>query len=786
MGMLRLAIIASVAVSLLVVFQQTGSADASDTTDVTPAGAAEAPTSGDADCSGDVTAADIVELLKGDAGISAAACWWDADVNCDGGPDFNDALLVALHLADVPTEAIDDCDPVGSPREDRPTSAALIAQGLADGAIDEETAILYEVFATFGDSRLPEEYRGAATDEDGALRDAALVLDTLSPATQAALEPFFIAPYAPGSWLELDTIEGGGAAPQGPDTDGWTTVMAAGGLVKVWAQDRYPGDVQKAETLAAEYTRSIWPELTGLMGEDHLPLRDKGTGINIAADGGDAALDVYLVHFGANGEFVNHKESPWCQLVRGYILLNSARPIGSETSVGMIQSAAHETMHGIQATYTFATGCWAPEYDWIEEATAEWAVDFVYPNSQHEHLYAPALLDFTFVPLDFWAKGSLHQYGAYLFPFSQVRSGKASFVPDIWAQFGSKNNMDAINFVLGGAEALEDEYAQFAVRNWNREPVDDYKKWDKLEKGVTPFGGTTDLGIEEITMDIDQKYLTAQYRHFKPTNQATFVEFKNTFPGDGIEHAQIWGIAKINGEWQEPEDWTDLPVKQWCREDPDENLQELVIVFANTDWDGKGDLKPKTSPTIEGSQRPCLGWRGMVTRTQTVTYSSGGVETTTDTGTILWELHDYSIPDGKAVACEADEDPCLVYYPTGEISWVYDRCCYPQEGGGGVPDCRETGTVEAGTGSIIPGDQQLILRPDDLGYTYSGYGFVPNSSTPGCGSQRGVGEYFLAPEEEGYFISSLDPKTIQGEYRTTGQGPYDVIVYTWHFTLSEE
>ena len=41
-----------------------------------------------------------------------------------------------------------------------PSSEELIDRALASGAIDTETALIYKVYAAFGDARLPSQYRG--------------------------------------------------------------------------------------------------------------------------------------------------------------------------------------------------------------------------------------------------------------------------------------------------------------------------------------------------------------------------------------------------------------------------------------------------------------------------------------------------------------------------------------------------------------------------------------------------------------------------------------------------
>ena len=58
----------------------------------------------------------------------------------------------------------------------------------------------------------------------------------------------------------------------------------------VWAQDRYAGDEAKAEAIArAMDADRIWPRLTVCMARE--PVSD----VLITPNGGDGALDIYLV-----------------------------------------------------------------------------------------------------------------------------------------------------------------------------------------------------------------------------------------------------------------------------------------------------------------------------------------------------------------------------------------------------------------------------------------------------------------------------------------------------------
>lgn len=101
-----------------------------------------------------------------------------------------------------------------------PSTFSLIDQALAAGEIDMETALIYKVFATYGDGRLPVRFRGdnSRVIDSDAVSEAAERYATLTPATRATLLPFLIPPIYRGSWYDLQARGAAGVAfPPGGD-----------------------------------------------------------------------------------------------------------------------------------------------------------------------------------------------------------------------------------------------------------------------------------------------------------------------------------------------------------------------------------------------------------------------------------------------------------------------------------------------------------------------------------------------------------------------------------------
>ena len=85
----------------------------------------------------------------------------------------------------------------------RPTSSQLIDAAVKNGELDRDHALLYKVFAAFGNPRLPLKYKGddSRTDDDHVLDEAAGRFWSLPRKMQRAIIPYFIPPYYIGSKL---------------------------------------------------------------------------------------------------------------------------------------------------------------------------------------------------------------------------------------------------------------------------------------------------------------------------------------------------------------------------------------------------------------------------------------------------------------------------------------------------------------------------------------------------------------------------------------------------------
>lgn len=651
--------------------------------------------------------------------------------------------------------------------EVRATSEDLIGEALDKGEIDQETALTYRVFAAFGDDRLPRRYRGddSVVLDSFVLEEAAAAWDTLSGETQGLLEPFFIPPFHAGSWWDL--AEGPGrpsrpprmdavqAAPQPPcHTDvplvEWDFVESVNGQVKVWWQVRYPNDQGRAQAIANAMDRDLWPKLTDLMGR--VPFRDGGS--TIPCRGGDDRLDIALVDRGAARapSYQGGPDGAGCETTPAFILIR--RELSGPNLLGTL---AHEFMHAIQWTYDVKVGCVYPgEYQWLAEATGTWAEQFVYGDLQTEQPSAPSLLNRPETSLEV-VDGS-HEYGAYLLPFflANAVAGDA-VVREIWDNTQGHDSLLAVSAAIQEDGGFESQWKEFTLYNWNREPVDFYRAWDRLTAGAFPRRWPVSLAggrKRTIPLPSDVRHLAAIYHHLEITDRKVrWVKFDNTLVG--VPNAGVYALWRLaDGTWK-VEDWTQEESKTFCRDKEKENLAELVLIFSNSSLDRSSVLPDDPIPAVEARNKcEVNGWTGTVTGTRTV--AEGGLEAEeTWTATVTFTL-DRQQSDPERGYFEYETESGLLDYDFSQVSPGPTRCT----GQTSVPIVPDP--------TPLPPDVIPEVAWADLFFTdgvgpdspYYGAGTVGATVTLTCETSDGTFEIPMMPIYWAWFppLNAIDPQ----------------------------
>lgn len=521
-----------------------------------------------------------------------------------------------------------------------------IDRAVAEGRLSADQGMLYKVFSVYGDPRLPQELRG---DDDGIadttfMSEVAASYPSLPVGIQQQVAPFLIPPFHQNSWWQLrqqakarpyatNDVVSYGIGIDKPCLDcplslDWKYAATANGKVKVWYYASNAQDEAKAKDFVFEIDNRIWPMLVALMGREPLP--DDGDDFWLGAQmGGDARLDIALVDIRSitTGMYDDCKSAAWA-----YIQFNRSKPR---------EELAHEIMHAFQ--YAFkpkvrtATCTNEGEYRWLMEATGEWVKDYVYPGStspHNEHPFAPHYLQQPEMPLN--EKSDPHWYGAYLFPFFLARlKGQPMIVGQIWANTENVPSLLAIEQALQPLGGFEKVWPEFALHNWNDDPVDDYEKIDKLTHRPKAHGATLPVnGAVDTyaTLGAELPHLSSTYKHFvfsDAVNSFAFLNgltfkvsteprtFLNTFDlGDQYKWepvtaaqrkgASVQAILKRNGKWETPEDWTNIPYKAFCRQKPGERIEEIVLIFANGNIDETAVLKPQgLAPLLIATDMGC-------------------------------------------------------------------------------------------------------------------------------------------------------------------------------------
>jgi hypothetical protein len=481
--------------------------------------------------------------------------------------------------------------PVETPQQ---TSIQLIEQAVLAGQLTEEQGLVYRVQAVVGDPALPARYLGNDAGLDGStvMAEAVANFETFSAATQAQLRPYLLPPSAEGSWLGQQA----GAAGLASATQEWDHVATANGKVKVWYRTATASHGARAVAIARAIDQKIWPELTKWMRE---PLPDCGA--TCAAGGGDNRIDIYLT----NVRRSYTQPFTCCSGSSGFAIMRA------DASFPYI---ARALMYIIQFSYPIDS---LAEYRWLMHASAQFAMEYVYPSANEdpdyparneEHAKADDFLYRTLYPLETVDDG--HEFGAYLL-FYWLDDPSA--VPDVWNSATNPDSLAVINDQIN--QGLHWGWPRFAVDNWNREPVDFYRRHDQLTIGTETVEDIEmgSPGTEEFVIDIP--HLTSYYFRFTfPDKSLKRISVFNPIAGAGEPTGALWAIMKIDGTWRAPQDWSDRSHEFFCRDEPNQNLEELILVLANSEWEDRQHVVK----TEDGSIRVSPDCGGMLTGTFTM------------------------------------------------------------------------------------------------------------------------------------------------------------------------
>lgn len=625
------------------------------------------------------------------------------------------------------------------------TSDALIDAALQSGTIDEETAFVFRVFAFYDDPRLPVEYRGLDQEE----LDSSLLLKltkrftTLSSSARETLRPFLIPPIYQGSWGDPGLSAPSYAA---SSTDGFPRHAAMGFVdtacgvtalqqVAGWARkttahfsiwyptkdfppynnDFYtPAQAEQAAANLAAAAEFVYQKITTVMGRT--PFSD----VNEVCNGGDGLFDIYVARFSRRATALTVAYPPGCTERPAWMWIAADEALDANRAQAIL---AHEFMHTIDFAIPKGTDC--EDYTWLGEASGNWAIDYVYPDNQYEQSFSRYYLGFGVPEYNFPIDESNHMlvnyngYDDYMFLFFLSHQYGPSIIKSIWDStpvFDSVTALNAGTLELGGLHKVWPEFAAANWNDWDGGNQDAYYRWDALQEGRKLYQQPEDVALaayqqrREVLLNGDIDYavprLGAQYedytftdpnlRWIAFTNPSALIGQMNFLYGPNPDF-MIQALLKINGEWQAPQDWTNLSYRSYCRDLKAERLEELVLVYSNADKERPANSVVITPPrmTLSVSNVGCARWDG--TATSTATSSSGG--------NVLTQTWSASVTFGRQLIPGAPAVPGREFFSTvtGTANWSI--------AGVDAAGCSHSGS---GTGPVQADDGQIQLNVLDV------------------------------------------------------------------------
>lgn len=623
------------------------------------------------------------------------------------------------------------------------SSFERITAALDAGLIDSETALELKVFAQFQDARLPAECVGDDSDvsESDAIDQIYASWETLSPAAQEILEPFLAPPAYVGSWASpapKAKARPAVIAPQSPcdrptlDENWASRPLDDQGYVKVWYDKRFPGQETLAQTVADAVNKDIWDKLTtGAGGLGMIPPLSDAT--SLGCTGGDARLDIYLGSMSGFGQAFDSKgatKAVTYALKAHSVFLMLNRNLGEKA---LIASTTHELMHACQWAYSVAGFSLPGSYPWLKEATAQWAIDFVYPTlvDNYEQKKAPPYLMAPDVSLDKTnASGDdNHAYGSYLFFQFLAHREDPHLVSAIWAKtIMESKEVAAVDSTIPGG--FHKQWHEFAKYLWNQDPINgsSFEFWDKLmmypalkDEFVVALGGQPSL---TLTLDGNMDHLTSRYYRFAfNTNDPTVRSVVVSAPDSRIT---VQAFEQKKGSIREWKDFSNAGTgnftQHYCIDVAAERLTELVVVLSNDDPVTDNVSVDLLQPRIVVTSVGCWRYQGSVT---IVTDDpSGGLHQTVNSDVILekdqgatwvndYFIH-YIVRSGTSAAdatqtgggCTTTSSAAAQALPTGETGGGKLDVGLGFDLGAGNPAGRK---VQTGSGTTTMSTQWLMV-----------------------------------------------------------------------------
>jgi hypothetical protein len=557
----------------------------------------------------------------------------------------------------TPTGSANAGQPEPAPAE--PTSAGLIEAAVEAGTIDAATGLLYRIYATFGDPRLPPAYStGEAREDIIALMRAGADVDSLPADIAAKIRPYLARPTDPTSPFHVAATSAstGGAQtvayhePTGAAISsaatcdqrlGWAWLDGTN-WIRVWAPCGSSDEAALPQVLAV--ADAMYSAEKAYLG-GRLPVEDEG-GRN---QGWETRLDLYLVSScaprSAGGGGIGPSDGPACLGIddgitpgsspfpsRGGVRASSAFVLINRSVISkpnkLKATLAHELFHVYEYSYNHFGFLSGSGNEWVLDASATWA-EWQFANTVPTSSAGPIFGTFQGSKISLQDDLPANGYLSFGWPLF-LEQHRAGTVRTMWEAIEGKNG-DAIMDAINGVLSFDDNFRVFGMRGWNREipiasPVTPWLDAPPVSSGghrIQPFGSRspasidlvgTDKGATPRSLPGDSPSLWAHYQHFKveDTVGQVVLDFSGVKPGSRLD---VDALVKIKGrsQWER----RDLPdgKSTWCIDNPDDAIEEFVVVLSNHAHKLAETLTGKW--TVESPKEPCLSYHIRIDWTDT-------------------------------------------------------------------------------------------------------------------------------------------------------------------------
>ena len=349
-------------------------------------------------------------------------------------------------------------------------------------------------------------------------------------------------------------------------------VMRAGSVRVLYAQGG-----RRAANRVAGLARETYPKFKALLRRE--PPSDKR---ERCFHGPDGKLDVYITKAKRIGSFKVPKDV--VALVHPYAraeICLPKKPVFAVVRPDVRPAVlAHELWHAFQAAYATKQSC--DTYSGWNEALATWAGNFAYPADNVEHINDDGLKD---------ADWPLHamSYDAWVFPYYLTQR----FGTDVIRAIEESREQHPLDVHVDKAipGGFRERYPEFSLYAYNQAPVpgvpgiaSTFAQWDgfatapKSVPSKTLARGDNPLPMETV------RPLAREYRQVLVDDQELRkIEFHNPMAADPDLHVRAL-VRRADGSWTS-ENWDGKARVEFCRDDPDEDVREVILAYSNTSLD---------------------------------------------------------------------------------------------------------------------------------------------------------------------------------------------------------